>query len=209
VTGVAIFATSIKEGRITMANAHNEAAFALKLSRRACLQFVAAVTLSPAVVTRAQAQGDVWQMYRREDLGFEIEMPGKPRIEVEENQGKDDPRLRAVDAQANFEETLFGAHYEEYKQPTTSIEEEVAAQRVAAEMMGSKIVSETTFTTNGFPGVEIVFDGIMGGTDFTITRIVVAQNRRFFVSAIGPRSGKDSPSVRRFFDSFKLLPAGR
>jgi hypothetical protein len=192
-----------------MASPHDGAGFAVKLSRRACLQLVAAVTLSPAVVTRAQAQGDMWQMYRREDLGFEIEMPGKPKIEVEENQGKDDPRLRAIDAQVNFEDTLFGAHYEEYKEPTTSIEQEVAAQRAAAEMMGSKIVSETTFTMNGFPGVEIVFDEMILGTDFTITRIVVAQNRRFFVSAIGPRSGKDSPSVRRFFDSFKLLPAAR
>ena len=147
-----------------MASAHNGAVFAVKLSRRACLQLFAAVTLSPAVVTRAQAQGDMWQMYRREDLGFEIEMPGKPKIEVEENQGKDDPRLRAVDAQVNFEDTLFGAHYEEYKEPTTSIEQEVAAQRAAAEMMGSKIVSETTFTMNGFPGVEIVFDGCWGRT---------------------------------------------
>jgi hypothetical protein len=62
---------------------------------------------------------------------------------------------------------------------------------------------------NGLPGVDIVFDGL-GGRGFTIQRIIVARNRRFSVSAAGmERGGKDSPSLRRYLDSFKLLPAAR
>jgi hypothetical protein len=120
-----------------MANAFNEAALAAKLSRRVRLPLVAVVGLSPTVVTRARAQGDIWQTYRREDLGFEIEMPGKPTIEAEESQDKDDPVLRSVDAQVTFEDTLFGAHYLEYRQPT-SIQEEAAAPRVGARAMGRR-----------------------------------------------------------------------
>lgn len=187
-----------------MANKLQESALVAKLSRRACLPLLAAITLSPAV---AWAQGDAWQMFRREDLGFEIEMPGQPKIEVEESKDKNDPALKSVNASFDFEDTLFGAHFEEYRQPV-SIQQEVAAQRMAARGMQSKIISETAFTMDGFPGVVIVSDGI-GGKGFSVIKIVVMQNRRIFVSAIGPQGGKDSPAVRRFLDSFKLLSVRR
>ena len=135
-----------------MADLFTEAAFAAKLSRRACLSLIAAVALSPALAVRAQGG---WQMYRREDLGLEIEFPSTPKIEAEESNDKDDLVLRSVDASAEFEGTLFGASYREYRQPV-SIAEEMAALRIGARHMGFNIVGETALTMNGFPGVEFV-----------------------------------------------------
>jgi acetyl esterase/lipase len=173
-----------------------------QLSRRSCLPLLAAVVLSPVLPARA---GDVWQAYRRDDLGFEVEMPGTPKIEVEESQDQDDPSVKSVSAEVTFEDTLFAAGYQEYRRPT-SVEEEVVGQRWVARTMPAKIASETRFVMNGQPGVEVVFDG-MGGTAFMIVRIVVAGNRRFLVSVIGSQGGPDNPSARRFLNSFKLLPS--
>jgi hypothetical protein len=79
--------------------------------------------------------------------------------------------------------------------------QEIAALRLGAEHTQSKIISETLFMMNGFPAVDIVMDSI---------RVVLPPNRRIFVSAgVGSVTDKDNPSVRRFFDSFKLLPAAR
>src|SRR5262249_6343986 len=117
---------------------------------------------------------------------------------------KNDPEIRSVDASVVFEGTLFGAFYGEYRQPV-SIAEEIEAQRIAAQTLGSRIVSETAFTMNGFPGVDFVTHG----PDFAILRIVAVQSRRYLISAIGSQNGKDSPTVRRFFGSFRLLSDSR
>jgi hypothetical protein len=184
-----------------MMNALNDAAPAAQLSRRSCLPLLAAVVLSPVLPARAaRAQGDVWQAYRRDDLGFEVEMPGTPKIEVEESQDQDDPSVKSVSAEVTFEDTLFAAGYQEYRRPT-SVEEELRAQRWAARAGLGKIASETRFMMNGLPGVEVVFEDLM------IVRIVVAGNRRFLVSVGGPQGGQDNPSARRFLNSFKLLPS--
>jgi hypothetical protein len=186
-----------------MADSFTERAFAAKLSRRACLPLIAAVALSPALAVRAQGG---WQIYRREDLGLEIEFPTTPKIEAEESNDKDDLELRSVDASVDFEGSLFGAAYHEYRQPV-SITEEIAAQRISARHMGLSIVSETALTMNGFPGVEFVTH--RGKNGFAILRVVIAQNRRYLVSVFGSQSDKDSSTVRRFFDSFRLLSNSR
>jgi hypothetical protein len=165
---------------------------------------ILAVSLSSVLLAGvpARGQGDIWQLYRREDLGFEVEMPGAPKIEVEEGKDKDDPVAKSVDAQVDFQEINFGIAYEEWRR-RPSVDEEIAAQRSVARSLGTKVISETRFTMNGVPGFEIATDGIGGMT----ARVVVAQNRRFFLSAVGAPS--DNASVRRFFDSFRLLSAGR
>jgi hypothetical protein len=79
---------------------------------------------------------------------------------------------------------------------------------MAARALQSKIIGETAFAMNGFPGMEITSDGI-GGRGFSVTKIVVMQNRRILVSAFGSRGSTDSPAVQRFLGSFKLLPIRR
>jgi hypothetical protein len=166
---------------------------------------ISAVSLSSVLLAGAPArgQGDIWQLYRREDIGFEIQMPGAPKIEVEESLGKDEPVAKSVNATVSFQGIEFGVLYEEYRQRPVSIEEEIAGQRLGARSLGTKVISETRFTMNGVPGVEIVTDGFGG----TIWRVLVAQNHRFFLGVTG--ASPDSASVRRFFDSFRLLSAAR
>jgi hypothetical protein len=156
------------------------------------------VLLAPAP---ARGQADGWQLYRREDLGFEVEMPGVPKIEVEEGE-KDDPIAKSAASVVELENFNFAIEYQELRRRPTVDQEIEFQRRVLAKALEAKIISETRFTLNGAPGVEISMDAL-AGTNF---RVVFVENRRFFLSAFGAPS--DNASVRRFFDSFKLLSTG-
>ena len=172
------------------------------MSRRALLPLIAAAALSPgAIMTPARAHGIAWRMYRREDLGFEVEMPGEPEVIVETGEG-DDPWVRSIDAQVDAEQMTFGASYHEYQRPI-SPEEEALAQDEAVRMLEARIARETLFTMSGFRAREFVMesDALDG-----IVRMVVIDNHRIMVSVLGDRSIQTNATVRRFLDSFKVLP---
>ncbi len=171
------------------------------ISRRAFMPLVAAAFLSPAVIATARAQGAAWQIYRREDLGFEVELPGKPKITTETYEG-DDPVVKSIDAEVNVEQMTMGANYAEYRNPAF-LDEEVAAQRTVARALQGQM-RVTPFTLNGIEGRQIAIEStLMNG----IMRFVVINNRRIMLNVIGNADIHTSATVRRFFDSFKLLPA--
>lgn len=173
------------------------------MSRRGFLPLVAGAALSPVVLVpqAARAQGANWQIYRREDLGFEIEMPGKPKIEVEEFE-RDDLAVKSITAVVDVEQISFSAGYYEYRMPI-SLEEEVLAQQLLARGLEARTVRETAFTMNGVEGRDISMEG--DGLN-AIQRIVVIKTRRILISVIGDRIIHTSANVRRFLDLLKLLP---
>jgi hypothetical protein len=181
--------------------------FIAGLGAAAVLPIMWVVTSSSVLLAPAPARGqaDGWQLYRREDLGFEVEMPGVPKIEVEEGE-KDDSVAKSVDSVVELEDINFSIRYEEWRGRPT-VDQEIAAQRFGARTLGIKVISETRFTLNGAPGVEISTDAIDGTPLRFNYRVVFGENRRFFLGAVGAPA--DNPSVRRFFDSFKLLSTGR
>jgi hypothetical protein len=174
------------------------------MSRRALLTLIAATALSPAlfVPSAVRAQGAVWQIYRRDDLNFEIDMPGKPKIEVEEFE-RDDPAVKSITAVVDVDQMSYSADYYEYRRPI-SLEEEALAQQLLARGLEARTVHETAFTINGIEGREISMesDGLNA-----IQRIVAIRNRRILISVMGGRSIHANAMVRRFLDSLKLLPA--
>ena len=172
------------------------------MSRRTFLPLVAGVALSPALLVQsARTQGANWQIYRPEGLGFEVEMPGKPKVTVEKGE-RDDPWVRSITAEVDFDPLYFGVSYNEFTE-AVSMAQLAAAQRMAARQLGVEAPRETTITMNGFPALDFV-----GESDsFSMAmRIVIREKRTISAAATGAGSISANPSVRRFLDSFKLLP---
>jgi hypothetical protein len=175
------------------------------LSRRACLAALAAATLAPAALP-AWAQidwhrVDIWKPYRREDLGYEVEMPGEP--EIEEEQDEDG---QSVHAELLFVGMMFGVDHVTFKRDVT-IDVVSRQQRKAAQSLNGKITREAPFTMDGFPAIEIVSE--LEDAFVTIMRAVVIGNRIIAVDVVGGPDVAADPSALRFLNSFKLLPTSR
>ena len=124
------------------------------MSRRAFLPLITGAALSPVVLVpqSARAQGAAWQIYRRDDLGFEIEMPGRPEIREDRIDGQ-----VSIEVAVDVDRMRFGIGYEEYGEAIT-IEEFAAAQRLVARTHGSTVVRETAITMNGLPGLDVIVE---------------------------------------------------
>ena len=175
------------------------------LSRRAFVAALAATAAVPmASPARAQIQWhklDIWKPYRREDLGFEVEMPGEPEIDVEEDEDG-----KSIDAEFLFVGMMFGATHRESKR-VLSLTDVSAHQRKIAQRAKGRIIRETSFSLDGLPAIEIVSE--LEDAFVSILRAVVIGNRLITVDVIGGPDIAADPSALRFLNSFKLLPRVR
>ena len=172
------------------------------MSRRGFLPLVAGAALSPVVLVpqAARAQGANWQIYRREDLGFEIEMPGKPKIEVEEFE-RDDLAVKSITAVVDVEQISFGAGYNEYRKPI-SLEEEVLAQRLLARGLGARTVRETTIHDERRPRAST--SAWKSSMLLMAMRIVVIRAPQDLGGVMRrPAASPTNANVRRFLDSLQ------
>src|SRR5882724_11162864 len=93
----------------------------MTLSRRIFLAAGACASsvLGPKVVW---AQGAVWQEFRRDDVGFRIEMPGMPRLRVQKGEPAEN-WIASTDAQVRFGNEFFDVSWTEFKS-IASVEDE-------------------------------------------------------------------------------------
>jgi len=173
----------------------------MTISRRRVVSLLAAAASTPTILAvQARAQGDVWREYRRDDLGFRIEMPGEPEVEEVEDEAKD-ILIRSIDAQVDYEKILFGIHHTEYKN-VVSAEEEFQFFREGMQKGGFPVTREAPLTIDGFPAREFICQS----NDINIIqRLVVLGKFTIGVGVAGEREVHDSPLPRRFFASFQLL----
>jgi hypothetical protein len=141
----------------------------------------------------ARAQGGIWQEYRRDDVGFRIEMPGEPRIRVEKG-APGDNWITSTDAQVRYQNEIFDVSWTEFKN-IASVEDEYTRFRYQFEQ-------DILLTLNGVPAREFIIE--TGDINF-IRRIMAVRNFALAVHALGARNIHNSPTVRRFLDSFELL----
>ena len=139
------------------------------------------------------AQARIWQTYRREDFGFEVEMPGEPEIEEEQ-----DEHAKSIHAEFLFVGMIFGVDHVAFRHDVT-IADVMIRQREAAENLKSRITRETPFTMDGHPAIEIVHE--MDGAFVSIMRVVVIGNCAIAFNVRGPDIAAD-PSALRFLNSF-------
>ena len=174
-------------------------AVTMNLSRRgflvagACAWFI----LGPKA---ARAQGGNWQEYRRDDVGFRIEMPGEPRIRVERGDPGDN-WTTSTDAQVRYQNEIFDVSWTEFK-TIASVEDEYTRFRNMMTGAGYQFDQDIPLTIYGVPAREFIIE--TGDLNF-IRRIMAVGNFALAVHALGARNIHNSPTVRRFLDSFKLL----
>jgi hypothetical protein len=149
-------------------------------------------------LTRAQA--GIWQEYRRDDVGFRIEMPGAPRIRIQKGDPEDN-WITSTDAQARYQHETFDVSWTEFKDRVL-VEEEYARFRDMMNRAGYQIEEDIPLTLNDVPAREFIIE--TGNINF-VRRILVVRNFALGIHAMGARNVQYSPTVRRFLDSFKLL----
>src|SRR5256885_12738273 len=63
----------------------------------------------------AHAQDSIWQEYRRDDVGFRIEMPGAPRIRVQRGR-PDNNWITSTGALVRYQNEIFDVVSTEFKE---------------------------------------------------------------------------------------------
>jgi hypothetical protein len=173
-------------------------------SRRRLMSVLAATAATSAVVvaTTSPARADDWQEYLRDDLGFRIEMPGEPEVDVKED-GVDARIVRLIDAQVDDDDDdgLFGVHCTEYRD-LVSAEQEYQLFREGMRLGGLAVTRESALMINGVPAREFIRES--DGINF-VHRLLVVDRRTIGISVYGDRDIHDSGEVRRFLRSFMLL----
>jgi hypothetical protein len=171
----------------------------INLSRRSFLT-AAACASSVLEPMAARAQGGIWQEYRRDDVGFRIEMPGTPRIRVEKGDPGDN-WITSTDAQVRYQHELFDVSWTEFKD-IASVEDEYTRFRNMMTGAGYQIKEDIPLTLNDVPGREFIIE--TGDINF-VRWILTVRHFAIGIHAMGARNIHNSPTVRRFLDSFKLL----
>jgi hypothetical protein len=173
-------------------------------SRRRLMSVMAAAASTSAVLvaTTSLARAEDWEEYRRDDLGFRIEMPGEPDVETKKD-GLGDKIVQVIDAQVSDDKDdgLFGVHCTEYREQV-SAEQEHRLFRDGMRLGGLAITRENALTINNVAAREFVRES--DGINF-IHRLLVVDRRTIGISVYGDRDIHESPDVQRFLRSFMLL----
>jgi len=171
----------------------------MNLSRRRFL-LVSACASSGFGPKLARAQASIWQEYRRDDVGFRIEMPGAPRIRVQKGRPEEN-WTTSTGAQVRYEHEIFDVSWTEFKQ-AVSVEDEYARFRDMMARAGYRIEEDIALTLNDVPAREFIIE--TGQINF-VRRILAVRNFAIGIHAMGARNVQYSPTARRFLDSFRLL----
>src|SRR5262245_8565299 len=94
----------------------------MNISRRGFLMVASACASSGLEPTLARAQESVWQEYRRDDVGFRIELPGAPRIRVQRARPENN-WITSSGALVRYQHEIFDVTWTEFKE-TVAVEEE-------------------------------------------------------------------------------------
>src|SRR5215510_1174152 len=171
----------------------------MNLSRRRFL-LAGACASSGLGLKMAQAQGSIWQEYRRDDVGFRIELPGAPRIRVQKGDPGDN-WMTSTDVQVRYQHETFDVSWTEFK-GLVLVEDEYTRFRDMMARAGYRIEEDIPLTLNDVPAREFIIE--TGQINF-VRRILAVRNFAIGIHAMGARNVQYSPTVRRFLDSFRLL----
>ena len=169
------------------------------ISRRSVLM-VGACALSILGPKLAHAQGDIWQEYRRDEVGFRIEMPGAPRVRVQRARPENN-WITTTGALVRYQNEIFDVVSTEFKD-IVAVEDEYTRFRDMMAAAGYPIEEDIPLTLDEVPAREFIIE--TGAINF-VRRILVVRNFAIGIHAMGSRNIQYSPTVRRFLDSFRLL----
>ena len=171
----------------------------MNLSRRNIL-LAGACASSVLGPTAVWAQGSIWQEFRRDDVGFRIEMPGAPRIRVQKADPVDN-WITSTDAQVRLQNEFFDVSWTEFKD-IVAVEDEYTRFRDMMTRAGYRIEEDVPLILNDLPAREFIIE--TGNINF-VRRIMAVRNVAIGIQAMGARNIHYSRTARRFLDSFRLL----
>lgn len=187
----------------------------LDVSRRACLALLGGAAVSPAMLvlapapvaalTKQESKFDAaelsWREYRRDDIGFRVEVPGEPKTD----ESPDNPGFTGV--VVSFDRVTFGVTVMDFGEDHVLPGGLILYGHAKLQQFSFGIKPKSSrFTMNGTPGREDIFeskDKIMHFRSvFHSGRIIQA-----YVEWCLPDDIK--PAAQRYLQSFALLPVSR
>jgi hypothetical protein len=173
----------------------------LERPRRLLIFIVAAISAGLLSQYGARTQ-EIWREYRRDDLGFRVEMPGEPTI----NQEKRGTHEYGFHADILYNSILFSVQYLEYDTDSEEImfKNMRSAFSMLAALNGVKAV-EYPISTNGLRGQEFIFPEVKG-TGLIARQFALNKKVTVVLDIEGAGVGPSNTSVRRFLESFMPLP---
>jgi hypothetical protein len=176
-------------------------------SRRSLMSLLAGAAASTSAVlmsSEVRAQAGTWREYRNDELGFRVEFPVEPKIELEEAE-RGDVWIRSADAHVDVDQMTLGASSTEFRS-AISAEDDDKLHRAGMNAGGMPVTREEAQIVSGVAARDFIRES----DDLNyIHRRVVVGTKAFMASAIGDRSIHGHPTVRRFLDSLALLRGGR
>jgi hypothetical protein len=155
-----------------------------------------AMMLSPT-----QAQSQNWQEYRPNDIGFRIEMPDKPVLQIQEINGR--PAYSAVvgiDKSVGGTDLVFLVKYQEANKKPGAEPEEILDTVIKALAAGGKLLNMKKEVLGGYPARRLAFEDTE--KDRYESRSIVTDRHFIQVIFMGP---PDNPLGKRFLDSFDIV----
>src|SRR5262249_35560019 len=123
-------------------------------TRRKAMALLAAPALLMLAPRTVWAQTPVWREYRRDDLGYTVEMPGDPKVDVTADEDRD-IRIRVIDASIDIEDMLLGVVFTEFRDALPP-DDSFRLFRDGMQMAGMAITREVPHTMNGFPACDFI-----------------------------------------------------
>lgn len=160
-----------------------------------------------ALAAAAGAAAQTWSEYRSAGGRYRIEMPGTPELETKVVKAGQERQFRE-EATVTASEAFYLVTYADFSAEEVRI---VGPQKLLEVMRdstseGSKLRSDRALTVAGSAAREYVIDG--DGLVIVYRNVLV--DTRLYVMTVGtdrPRATADRADIRRFIDSFALIPS--
>ena len=172
------------------------------------MKLVAAVALLVSACSFLNAQEPTWKEFRSNEGGFSVLMPGTPtpnKVSVNTTSGVEEANMFSLSDESLSEYIVAYSKYPktDSKVVTTGKLFDNVRDGILLVEQG-KLLSEAAITLDGYNGREIAVerpDGVI-----TMARFFVVANRFYQLSVKAKTNERELEAMRRFLDSFKLLP---
>ncbi len=155
--------------------------------------------------SRAQAQ---WIEYRPPGVGFRVELPGELKRSEQDVPTRVGP-IRMHMAEASLgDDVVFMAIHSSYPPGVLSVDRQAVLDsggNVGGANVKGKLRSEERITVGGMPGRMIVID-IPQSRQASVALFVLNGNDLYQAVTVVPTGQEGSADVRRFINSFALVP---
>jgi len=178
---------------------------------------LAALTLSPSSTTLAQTAQDSskdasqvsWQEFRSDELGFRVEMPGKPKVEEENDEetvGDKKQNVKSTNVQLDHGDTSLGVSCAQFgkgfrQRPIDAYVDDIIKR--IEKGLGVKVTRQNRLTINDQPVREFFAEA---NGFYVAARVAILDDRIIQAVALGDTPLAGNPVAERFLQSFELLP---